>query len=89
MSQSGPIIVVEDDDDDQFLVKQSLSELGVKNQCLFFSNGQQAYRYLLDSKEQPFLILCDINMPVMNGLELRERIESDQCSKRKQSLLFF
>jgi CheY-like chemotaxis protein len=83
MSQFGPIIVIEDDDDDQFLIKQCLLELEEKNICRCFSNGQQAHEYLLKTEEQPFLILCDMNMPVMNGLELRERIETDPYLKNK------
>ena len=83
MSQFGPIIVIEDDEDDQFLILHCLLELEEKNICHCFSNGQQAYEYLLKTDEQPFLILCDVNMPVMNGLELRERIESDPKLKDK------
>lgn len=83
MSLLGPIIVIDDDEDDQFLIKQCIQELGVSNQCLFFQNGLLAYEYLLYTKEQPFLILCDMNMPVMNGLELRNRIDSDPYLKSK------
>lgn len=83
MSQLGPIIVIEDDEDDQFLIKQCLLELEEKNDCRCFSNGQQAHEYLLKTEEQPFLILCDVNMPVVNGLELRDRIETDPFLKNK------
>jgi CheY-like chemotaxis protein len=83
MSNSGPIIIIDDDEDDQFLIKQCISELSVENVCRCFSNGQTAYDYLLKTEEQPFLILCDMNMPVLNGLELRNRIDADPYLKNK------
>jgi CheY-like chemotaxis protein len=83
MSHSGPIVVVEDDEDDQFLIKYSLGNLKVENTIVFCNNGLQAYQYLKTTTEQPFLILCDINMPIMNGIELREKIEAEEYLKQK------
>lgn len=83
MSTKGPIISVEDDEDDQFLIRDVLKELGVTNEILFFSNGQLALDYLIVAQEQPFLILCDVNMPVMNGLELHTKIAENEFLRRK------
>ncbi|OZI09906.1 response regulator [Siphonobacter sp. BAB-5385] len=83
MSTKGPIISVEDDEDDQFLIRDVLKELGVTNEILFFSNGQLALDYLTVTTEQPFLILCDVNMPVMNGLELHAKIADNEVLRRK------
>ena len=76
--RSGPILLIEDDEDDQFLLQQMIHGLDVKNQLRFFSNGQQVLDYLRVTQEQPFVILCDVNMPVMNGLELRRKIDQDE-----------
>jgi CheY-like chemotaxis protein len=83
MALKGPIIAVEDDTDDQFLLQTAISELKISNNLIFFNNGQEALIYLETTQEQPFLILCDINMPVMNGLELRERIDKNEFLKKK------
>lgn len=83
MSIKGPIISIEDDVDDQFLIKSVIQELDIPNELLFFSNGVEALLYLETVRVQPFLIICDINMPVMNGLELRERIERNEYLRRK------
>lgn len=83
MSVKGPIISVEDDEDDQYLIRRGLEALGVSNKLLFFPNGLAALEYLEKMIEQPFLILCDINMPLMNGLELRQRINSSENLRRK------
>jgi len=83
MILNGPIIAIEDDADDQFLLKTAISELNITNTIVFFENGLQALRYLETTQDQPFLILCDINMPVMNGLELRENIDRNDYLKKK------
>lgn len=83
MSVKGPIISIEDDSDDQFLIKSVVEELQIANPLIFFSNGLEALLFLETTTEQPFIILCDINMPVMNGLELRLRIEQNEYLKKK------
>lgn len=83
MSIKGPIISIEDDADDQFLIKSVIEELDITNELLFFSNGVEALLYLETTRDQPFLIICDINMPVMNGLELRERIDKNEYLRKK------
>ncbi|WP_221391781.1 response regulator [Dyadobacter sp. NIV53] len=83
MSLKGPIIAIEDDADDQFLLITAVAELKIPNRIVFFENGLEALGYLESTQEQPFLILCDINMPVMNGLELREQIDQNEYLKKK------
>ncbi len=83
MSVKGPIISIEDDADDQFLIKSVVEELDIPNELLFFNNGLEALLYLETTQQQPFVIICDINMPVMNGLELRERIDQNEYLRRK------
>lgn len=74
---AGPIIIVEDDEEDQEVMEEMLRLLEVGNSIIFFENGQPALDYLYTTKDNPFLIICDINMPVMNGLQLRNAINND------------
>ncbi|CAG5018290.1 Response regulator rcp1 [Dyadobacter sp. CECT 9275] len=83
MSLAGPVISVEDDEDDQYLIREILDDLQIPNAVRFFSNGSEALDYLTTTTEKPFLILCDVNMPVMNGLELRSIIEANPVLKKK------
>ena len=83
MSIKGPILSIEDDVDDQYLIRQIIRDLGVSNDLIFFNNGQEALGYLEVMTEQPFLILCDINMPLMDGVELRRRICDNEQLERK------
>jgi CheY-like chemotaxis protein len=83
MSVKGPIILIDDDEDDQFLIKNVMEELNVTNQLIIFENGLEAFNYLQVTTDQPFLIFCDVNMPVMNGLELREKIDQNEYLRKK------
>jgi len=83
MSKKGPIILVEDDKDDQELIKEVLHSIGVLNKLICFSNGAEALDYLKTTIEQPFLILCDINMPVMDGITLRKHINNNERLRKK------
>src|SRR4051812_39724292 len=78
-----PIILVEDDPDDQELLKHVFKYLRVKNELIIFNNGFEALDYLKTTTRSTFLILCDINLPLMDGIELRNSIEHDEELKRK------
>ena len=89
MSKKGPIVLIEDDEDDQFLIEKALKAQQLSNEIRFFANGQLALDYLEKTTEKPFLILCDINMPIMDGLELRQRInESDYLRGKAIPFIF-
>jgi CheY-like chemotaxis protein len=79
----GPIIYVEDDMDDRLIFKETVQSIGITNEILYFDHGRQFLDYLYETSDQPLLIMCDINMPVMNGLELRRVILGDERLKKK------
>jgi CheY-like chemotaxis protein len=83
MPKSGPIIIIEDDTDDQDIMQEVFGDLHISNPLRFFNNGKDALDYLCTTVEHPFLILCDINMPVMDGIEFRTAIEKDPVLKEK------
>jgi CheY-like chemotaxis protein len=73
----GPILIIEDDPDDRETYAEALKDIGIPNQTLFFEGGRQALDYLTNTEEQPFIILSDINMPGMSGLELKKIMQDD------------
>jgi len=76
-------MLIDDDEDDQYLIRSILKDLNVRNELRLFENGQQAIDYLLVTEDKPLIILCDINMPIMNGLELRDTIDGNPYLKKK------
>jgi len=89
MPRSGPIILVEDDIDDQELIMEIIQGSSIGNPLKLFHNGQQALEYLRTSPDYPFLIICDVNMPVMNGLELRQHMHDDESMKNRSAPFIF
>ena len=77
MNKDGPIIIIEDDIDDQEIFEEIFQKLGYSNEVLFFSDGEEALTYLTHPAILPFLILSDINLPKLNGFELRNKLKTD------------
>lgn len=82
-SRNGPIVLVEDDEDDREILREVFLDLQVNNPLHFFENGEEALNYLLTTEEQPFLIISDINMPLMNGIELCRKISENEYLRKK------
>jgi CheY-like chemotaxis protein len=86
---SDPIVIVEDDPDDQYFIRTICEKLGITSELMFFDDGLKALNYLQTTQKKTFLILSDINMPVMNGLELRRRIQKDEQLKKRSIPFIF
>lgn len=83
MPKSGPIIIIEDDSDDQELMVEIFKELQIPNLLRFFNSCMNALDYLLNTAEKPFLIISDINLPAMTGMELCRKITENPSLKIK------
>jgi CheY-like chemotaxis protein len=83
MSKTGPIIVIDDDPDDQEMIQRVISKLNPANEIKRFFDGEEALQYFKETTDKPFLIICDINMPLMNGLELKKNIEASPVLSKK------
>ena len=65
-----PILLVEDDSVDAMTVKRAMQDLQVNHSVINSVNGEEAMKYLTSpDTEKPFIILLDLNMPKMNGIE--------------------
>jgi CheY-like chemotaxis protein len=90
MQKSGPIIVIEDDYEDQEMLDETFKFLNCPNEVIFFADGYDALAYIRREDVKPFLILSDINMPKIDGFELRKKIHNNEELKvRCIPYLFF
>jgi CheY-like chemotaxis protein len=88
MSKNGPIILVEDDLEDQEITRELLEQIGIKNELIVFNYCEDCYKYLLNmGNVQPFIILSDVNLPRMSGIDFKQKIDANE-ELRKRSIPF-
>jgi CheY-like chemotaxis protein len=71
------ILLIEDDQIEIMKFKRIVSELS-EHDFYTLPNGEKALEYLNETQTLPELILLDLNMPKMNGLEFLELLKKDQ-----------
>jgi CheY-like chemotaxis protein len=83
------ILLVEDNQDDEELTRLAFAESRVANDLVVVRDGQEALDYLFangkyagrDVCARPQLILLDLNLPKVDGLEVLRRIRADELTK--------
>jgi CheY-like chemotaxis protein len=76
-------MLVEDDTVDAMTVKRALKDLKVWNPLVRAGNGEEALLYLRDDNNvKPCVILLDLNMPKMNGIEFLRIAKADEKFRR-------
>ncbi|MES2702852.1 MAG: response regulator [Bacteroidota bacterium] len=73
------ILLVEDDEDDQDLIKYAFEQLNKGHTLQIANNGQEAIDYLseLPATGLPCLIILDLNMPVLDGIQTLEALKGE------------
>ena len=83
MKSTRPILLVEDDEVDAMTVERALKQINVTNRLHVAGDGEQALAHLQDPRQvKPCLILLDLNMPRMDGIEFLRVAKGDETLKR-------
>lgn len=78
------ILIAEDDDGHAELIREGLVDSGVCNKIIRFSDGKETWDFLSGKaektidKDKHYLLLLDINMPQMDGIEVLKRIKASE-----------
>lgn len=86
MKNKTKILLIEDNDGDILLTDEAFKEANFESQLTVLKDGQQAIKYLKKEAEfqnglTPDIILLDLNIPKINGLEVLDFIKSDRYLK--------
>lgn len=84
------ILMVEDNPDDEELVLRALKKNNILNPVVITRDGRQALDYLFaqgdhqgrDTDDKPVLVLLDLKLPKVNGLEVLRQIRSHELTRR-------
>jgi two-component system, response regulator len=90
MKNDRVILLVEDNPSDIELTKRALNKKNILNEVIVVEDGKLALDYLLgrgefskrDTSQMPTVILLDLKMPKVSGLEVMQQIRSDLRTKR-------
>jgi len=89
MNKEGVILIAEDDEGHFELIKRTLQRAGVCNEILRFANGQETLDFLFIKGDGPtrepnkkYLLLLDIRMPKIDGIEVLDKIKQDTDLKK-------
>ncbi|MDE2600927.1 MAG: response regulator [Bradyrhizobium sp.] len=85
MSKPVTIVMIEDDEGHARLIERNIRRSGVNNDIVPFTNGTEAVNYLFGAgsrhKGDPLLILLDLNLPDMTGIDILRRVKEDRHLK--------
>ena len=83
------IVMIEDDEGHARLIEKNIRRAGVNNEIIPFENGTAALKFLLGddksgevSSGRQLLILLDLNLPDMTGIDILEKLKSNIHTKR-------
>jgi CheY-like chemotaxis protein len=89
MDEDVQILIAEDNEGHFSLIKKNLRRTGIQNEIIHFVNGQETLDFLLhESKrkekdpDQQYVLLLDIRMPKVDGLEVLKKIKTTPDLKR-------
>lgn len=77
MDQLFEILLIEDDADDAELTIHALKKHNLANPILHIDDGEKALEFLFGSDQKPSLILLDLKMPRIDGIQILTRLKGD------------
>lgn len=86
---TGKIILVDDEKYEKELLELALREKQWNVKVEYFNNGQDALEHMRTTEDKLFLVISDMNMPKMSGMELKKAIDEDKTLREKSMPFIF
>ena len=89
MTEHVKIVMIEDDEGHARLIEKNIRRAGVNNEILPFGNGTEAVKFLfgadgtaVSNRGRAMLIMLDLNLPDMSGVDILKRVKENEHLKR-------
>lgn len=85
MNAQPTILIVDDDEGHAILIRENLEAAGLSNRIRHFRDGQAILDFFFKDHPAPgdaFLVLLDIRMPKVDGIEVLRRLKADPALAR-------
>ena len=91
LTQAVTILMIEDDDGHARLIEKNIRRAGVSNEIVHLRDGTGAIKLLSGAagaagaargEHGPFMILLDLNLPDMSGVDILKRVKADERFRR-------
>jgi len=86
---NGKIILVDDEKYEKELLVLALREKHWDVKVEYFNNAEEALEHMKTTKDEIFLVISDMNMPKMSGMELKKAIDEDKILREKAMPFIF
>lgn len=85
----GKVILIDDNRIEEELLLECITKGRWKAEVEYFDNAENALKYLKETDDFIFLIICDMNMPKVTGLDLKKQIDADKKLKMRSIPFIF
>ncbi|WP_230482400.1 response regulator [Sphingomonas sp. Leaf21] len=81
------IVMIEDDDGHALLIEKNIRRAGILNPLERFADGESGLARLFDGSTGPRLMLLDLNLPDMSGIEILTRVKAPDSPLRRAPVI--
>jgi DNA-binding NarL/FixJ family response regulator len=79
--ETGAVWIIDNDADDREMVREIWDELQIPNPLCFFESAEETMAVLAHAEAAPFIIICELHLPRIDGFELRRRMLTARSKK--------